>query len=81
MASEAWTLWHGGGEGQVFFGVCFLPSDFLSPYLSDYTNESLKTNFRFIDPPPKKKQIKNKSHFGAVSPKRLILQLLPQSGV
>jgi hypothetical protein len=54
MASEAWTLWHGGGEGQVFFGVCFLPSDFLSPYLSDYTNESLKTNFRFIDPPPKK---------------------------
>ena len=53
-----------------------------------YTNdEPLKTNFRFIDPPPKKKtqsktnQNKYKSHFGAVSPQRLILQLFTQSGV
>jgi len=77
-----------GGRGKSVF---FCPSDFLSPYFSDYTkDESLKTNFRFIDPTPKKtqnktkqKQIetKNKSHFGAVSPQRFILQLLTQSGV
>jgi hypothetical protein len=75
----------GRGEGQEFF---FCPSDFLSPYFSEYTDdEPLKTNFRFIDPPPKKKtqsktnQNKYKSHFGAVSPQRLILQLFTQSGV
>jgi hypothetical protein len=52
------------------------PSDILSPCFSEYTNnEPLKTNFRFIDPPPKKNQTKNKSHFGAVSPQKFILQL------
>jgi hypothetical protein len=29
----------------------------------------------------KQKQTKNKSHLGAVSPQRLVLQLLTQSGV
>ena len=67
----------GGGEGGDKSGF-FCPSDFfLSPYFSEYTNdEPLKTNFRFIDPTPSpyqkkkqnKKQTKNKSHFGAVSP-------------
>ena len=58
----------------------FCHSDFLSPYFSEYTNgEPLITNFRFIDPP--NKQTKNKSHFGAVSQQRLILQLLTLSGV
>ncbi|CAB9544928.1 hypothetical protein BROOK1789C_2055 [Bathymodiolus brooksi thiotrophic gill symbiont] len=34
----------------------FCPSYFLSPYFSKYTNdETLKTNFKFIDPPPNKK--------------------------
>ena len=73
--------------------VFFCPSDFLSPYFFEYTNdEPLKTNFRFIDPSPQKpqnktkrnkikKQTKNKSHFGAVSPQRLILRLITQSGV
>ena len=65
---------------------------FLSPYFSVYTNdEPLKINFRGIDSlplPPKKnpktknqKKTKNKSHFGAVSPQRLIFQFLAQSGI
>jgi hypothetical protein len=75
------------GQGCFFLA----PQIFKSPYFSEYTNDAtLKTNFRFIDPPPpqkknkkkKQKQIKIKSHVGAVSPqKRLILQLLTQSGV
>jgi hypothetical protein len=45
----------------------FCPSYFLSPYFSKYTNdETLKTYFKFIDPPQIKKT-KNTSHFGAVS--------------
>ena len=38
----------------------FCSSYFLSPYFSKYTNdETLKTNFKFIDPPPPKyKRIK-----------------------
>ena len=52
----------------------------------EYTNdEPLKTNFRFIDTPPtttKKKPKQNKTkQQGAVSPKRLILQLLTKSGL
>ena len=61
-------------------GFYLAPQIFKSPYFSEYTNgEPLITNFRFIDPP--NKQTKNKSHFGAVSQQRLILQLLTLSGV
>ena len=61
----------GGVLGQVCF---FLPSDVLSPYFSEYTNDvPLKINFRFIDPPP--------PIFGAVSTQKLTLQLLTQSWV
>ena len=79
--TKQWRGSHGhcsreGGGARIFF----CPSDFLSPYFFEYTNdEPLKTNFRFIDPP--NKQTKNKSHFGAVSQQRLILQLLTLSGV
>ena len=75
-------------QGEEGTRVVSVPLIFLSPYFPKYTNdEPLKTNFRFIDPPPKKKtqsktnQNKYKSHFGAVSPQRLILQLFTQSGV
>ena len=60
----------GGAGGAVgALQECFFcPSYFLSPYFSKYTNdETLKTNFKFIDPPPQIKKTKNKSHFGAVS--------------
>jgi hypothetical protein len=61
-----------GGWGKSVF---FCPSDVLSPYFSEYTNdEPLKMNFRFIDSTPQ-------SHFGAISPHRLTLQLLTQSWV
>ena len=77
----------GGGKNVVF------ASHILSPYFAEYTNdEPLKTNFRFIDtnlPPSKKipkqnettkkQKTKIKSHLGAVSPQRPILQLLTQS--
>ena len=50
----------------------FCPSYFLSPYFSKYTNDdTLKTNFKFIEPPPQIKKTKNKSHFGAVFSQRL----------
>ena len=64
-----------GGWGKSVF---FCPSDVLSPYFSEYTNDKpLKTNFRYIDHHPTPhahpfphKQTKIKSHFGAVSPQR-----------
>ena len=58
----------GGGGGGAVQECFFCPSYFLSPYFSKYTNDdTLKTNFKFIDPPPQIKKTKNKSHFGAVS--------------
>jgi len=42
-----------GGRGCWGKSVFFCPSDVLSPYFSEYTNdEPLKINFRFIDPSP-----------------------------
>ena len=54
MDAVAGEGWGGGGGKRVFF-----PDIFLSPYFSEYTNdEPLKTNFRFIDPLPIKKNRK-----------------------
>ena len=44
---------HGRCRGGAVQECFFCPSYFLSPYFSKYTNdETLKTNFKFIDPPP-----------------------------
>ncbi len=49
-----WSL-EGGRTGRAgrYKSAFFAPHIFLSPYFSKYTNdETLKTNFKFIDPLP-----------------------------
>ena len=51
--SDTLTQYRGGGGGGAVQECFFCPSYFLSPYFSKYTNDdTLKTNFKFIDTPP-----------------------------